>query len=237
MILLIIDSLRLDFMVTPDEGPRAHMPYANGFPFITDSLVNHSNNSLIFAFEADSPTVTMQRIKGTAALVSDPRHTTLIFIHAYRMSYRHWRRRVVVGLMTGTLPTFIDVADNFRSSLIPEDSLVRQWNNRNRSIVFMGDDTWSGLFDEMFDVSYPEPGYNVKDLHTVDNVVIKYLFPTMKSMPFFMFAMRFFADLHVSSSGCSGQLERHYRPFSRHRSCWSSLRRQSRRNAKETAST
>lgn len=64
MILLVIDAVRLDFVVAPDSGPRSNMVYSNGFPFITEALDKHPNNSLIFAFEADSPTVTMQRIKG-----------------------------------------------------------------------------------------------------------------------------------------------------------------------------
>src|SRR4051812_45974475 len=82
--------------------------------------------------------------------------------------------------MTGTLPTFIDVADNFGGTLIPEDSLVRQWHNSNHTIVLLGDDIWVSLFDTMLDVKHGESSFNVKDLHSCDNIVLKYLSPTMK---------------------------------------------------------
>lgn len=43
----------------------------------------------------------------------------------------------------------------------------------------MGDDTWVSLFDN-FRKAFPYPSFNVKDLHTVDNGVIKHLIPELK---------------------------------------------------------
>ena len=47
----------------------------------------------------------------------------------------------------------------------------------------MGDDTWTSLFNstEYFVRSYPFPSFEVNDLHTVDNGIIKHLIPEMKS--------------------------------------------------------
>ena len=42
-----------------------------------------------------------------------------------------------------------------------------------RAVVFMGDDTWDALFPRSFTRSYPFPSFNVKDLHTVDDGVIR----------------------------------------------------------------
>lgn len=50
------------------------------------------------------------------------------------------------GLMTGSLPTFIDVSGNFASSEITEDNLLDQFLQAKLNITFMGDDTWMGLF-------------------------------------------------------------------------------------------
>lgn len=47
-------------------------------------------------------------------------------------------------------------------------------------MVFMGDDTWEGLFPKKFFRSYFFPSFNVKDLHTVDNGILQYLYPTGK---------------------------------------------------------
>ena len=46
----------------------------------------------------------------------------------------------------GSLPTFIDAGSNFASSEIHEDNIIAQLKNSGKKIVFMGDDTWMGLF-------------------------------------------------------------------------------------------
>lgn len=75
----------------------------------------------------------------------------------------------IKGLMSGTLPTFIDAGANFNSHFIEEDNIIRQAANHNKSIVFIGDDTWMGLFEEdLFEKVYPYPSFNVKDIDTVD---------------------------------------------------------------------
>ena len=49
-------------------------------------------------------------------------------------------------LMLGSLPTFIDAGSNFASSEIREDNIIAQLKSCGKKIVFMGDDTWMGLF-------------------------------------------------------------------------------------------
>lgn len=51
-----------------------------------------------------------------------------------------------------------------------------------RRVVFMGDDTWEGLFPKMFFRSYFFPSFNVKDLHTVDNGILQHLYPAGKQV-------------------------------------------------------
>ncbi|CAG8492280.1 10526_t:CDS:2 [Paraglomus occultum] len=86
------------------------------------------------------------------------------------------------GLTTGTLPTFIDAGRNFAGSAITEDNLIDQLKQLNKSIAFMGDDTWTSLFPTQFreNMSWPYPSFNVWDLYTVDNGVIEHLLPTIK---------------------------------------------------------
>lgn len=85
----------------------------------------------------------------------------------------------IKGITTGSLPTFIDAGANFASTAIEEDSLISQATAANRSIVFMGDDTWVNLFPSSFKHAHPYDSFNVEDLHTVDNGVIEHLFPYM----------------------------------------------------------
>ena len=84
------------------------------------------------------------------------------------------------GLTTGSLPTFVDASANFASTKITEDNIIDQMLKQKKKIVFMGDDTWMGLFPDQFKRAYPYPSLNVKDLHTVDNGVITHLMPELR---------------------------------------------------------
>ena len=81
------------------------------------------------------------------------------------------------AIVTGSLPTFIDVGANFASPAIEEDSFISQLVAHNKSVYFMGDDTWINCFPDSFEVAHPYDSFNVEDLHTVDNGVIEHLFP------------------------------------------------------------
>ena len=44
----------------------------------------------------------------------------------------------------------------------------------------MGDDTWETLFPGQFNESYPFPSFNVKDLDTLDDGVLRHIFPALQ---------------------------------------------------------
>ncbi|ETE60981.1 hypothetical protein L345_13271, partial [Ophiophagus hannah] len=48
-----------------------------------------------------------------------------------------------------------------------------------RKVVFMGDDTWEGLFPQAFHRAHFFPSFNVKDLHTVDDGILQHLYQTV----------------------------------------------------------
>ncbi|CAN9504800.1 unnamed protein product [Ophioblennius macclurei] len=85
----------------------------------------------------------------------------------------------IKGFTTGSLPTFVDVGNNFASSAVLEDNLIHQLGREGKRVVFMGDDTWESLFPKKFYRSLPFPSFNVKDLHTVDNGILQHLYSTM----------------------------------------------------------
>jgi phosphatidylinositol glycan class O len=84
------------------------------------------------------------------------------------------------GMTTGSLPTFLDIKDNFASEAIEEDNMIHQLTRHGKKVVMMGDDTWINLFPTSFTEKYPFPSFNVKDLHTVDNGVLDHLMPTVR---------------------------------------------------------
>ena len=81
----------------------------------------------------------------------------------------------VKALVTGSLPTFLDVGSVFSGGEITEDSLISQALAAGRRVVGVGDDTWDQLYPRdsplALNVSLPYPSLNVKDLHTVDDGV------------------------------------------------------------------
>lgn len=81
------------------------------------------------------------------------------------------------ALVTGTLPTFIDIGSNFATDEINEDNLIDQKAN---GIVFMGDDTWTHLFPKRFLRQFPSPSFNMWDLDTVDREVRNRIYFEMK---------------------------------------------------------
>lgn len=85
------------------------------------------------------------------------------------------------GMTTGSLPTFVDVKNNFQSSMIEEDNWLYQSQRMGRRVVLMGDETWADLFPGAFHQSYTYPPHNVKDLHSVDDGCIEHLMPTLES--------------------------------------------------------
>lgn len=84
------------------------------------------------------------------------------------------------ALSTGSLPTFIDFSLNFKGHEVSEDSLPHQMAANNKTVTFLGDDTWIGLYPRYFNTVVALPSFNVKDLHTVDNGVMQHLIPELK---------------------------------------------------------
>ncbi|XP_069737019.1 GPI ethanolamine phosphate transferase 3 isoform X2 [Phaenicophaeus curvirostris] len=109
---------------------------------------------------------------------SQPRHARL---YRFRADPPTATMQRIKGLTTGSLPTFIDVGSNFATYAIQEDNLLAQLVQNGRRVVFMGDDTWEGLFPNKFFRSYFFPSFNVKDLHTVDDGILQHLYPTVDS--------------------------------------------------------
>ncbi|KAK9829047.1 hypothetical protein WJX72_003633 [[Myrmecia] bisecta] len=85
------------------------------------------------------------------------------------------------GILTGGLPTFIDIGSSFAASAVQEDNLIDQLRAAGKRLRFVGDDTWMQLFPSQFDVAQPYPSFNVQDLHTVDDGVWKHLVPALEA--------------------------------------------------------
>ncbi|KAF6264465.1 hypothetical protein COO60DRAFT_1624241 [Scenedesmus sp. NREL 46B-D3] len=83
------------------------------------------------------------------------------------------------ALLTGGLPTFLDVGQSFSASALSEDNLLHQLRVQGKKLVVMGDDTWMQLAKDAFVEAHPYPSFDVNDLHTVDDGVWEHLLPLL----------------------------------------------------------
>ena len=63
-----------------------------------------------------------------------------------------------------------------------EDNLIDQLMGQDKKVVFVGDDTWDGLYPGRFHRSYFYPSLDVADLHTVDRGVFRHVPEEIKEM-------------------------------------------------------
>lgn len=81
----------------------------------------------------------------------------------------------VKALLTGSLPTFLDVSSVFAGGEIREDNVLLQALRHGMRVGAVGDDTWTQLFPPSshasLNLSHPYPSLNVHDLDTVDDGV------------------------------------------------------------------
>ncbi|KAG0200276.1 mannose-ethanolamine phosphotransferase gpi13 [Mortierella sp. NVP41] len=152
-IVIVIDALRFDFVV-----PHHDLPDDEREPHYLNKL------PVIHKLLEEQPDNTL-----VYQFVADPPTTTLQRLKA---------------LTTGTLPTIIDAGSNFASSALKEDNWLAQFESSRGQdrILFMGDDTWTGLFPSVLNVnnSHAFPSLDTHDLDTLDNGVIKALGPALE---------------------------------------------------------
>ncbi|KAF9291387.1 mannose-ethanolamine phosphotransferase gpi13 [Mortierella alpina] len=152
-VVVVIDALRFDFVV-----PHKDLPDNEKEPYYLNKL------PVIHNLLEKQPENTL-----VYQFVADPPTTTLQRLKA---------------LTTGTLPTIIEAGFNFASSALKEDNWLSQFEaSRGRDrILFMGDDTWTGLFPNILiaNNSHAFPSFDTHDLDTLDNGVIKELGPALE---------------------------------------------------------
>ncbi|XP_037961946.2 GPI ethanolamine phosphate transferase 3 [Plutella xylostella] len=77
----------------------------------------------------------------------------------------------IKALVTGSLPTFVDVSSNFAAMELQEDSSIDQLHKNGGKVVLLGDDTWARLMPGRWLRSHAQYSFHTWDLDTVDNEV------------------------------------------------------------------
>ncbi|CAK7244720.1 MAG: mannose-ethanolamine phosphotransferase gpi13 [Sporothrix thermara] len=158
-VIVVIDALRYDFTVP--AGNSGAEDNTTTTTTTTQAEIFHNAFPFLYETAIQNPTNAFLR-----PFIADPPTTTL---------------QRLKGLTTGTLPTFMDIGSNFAGNAIEEDNLLLQLRTLGKTLVHLGDDTWSALFPDYFapNISHAYDSFNVWDLHTVDNGVLEHIFPLL----------------------------------------------------------
>jgi hypothetical protein len=90
------------------------------------------------------------------------------------------------GIAGGSLPAFIEAADNFAGQMSFADNIIYQFLNHVsfQNFHLMGDDTWIHLFPYIIDKTKGKVrgyhSFDLFDLNTVDDGIKEQLFPTLE---------------------------------------------------------
>ncbi|GAA5988577.1 hypothetical protein JCM5350_004460 [Sporobolomyces pararoseus] len=90
------------------------------------------------------------------------------------------------GLTTGSLPTFVDMGNNFAGERVDEDNWLWQAKRAGKRIAMIGDETWLNVFPKGRDGVWEDgkvwsyDSFDVEDLDTVDKGVRSHLLPLLE---------------------------------------------------------
>ncbi|KAI8358402.1 hypothetical protein BD560DRAFT_405948 [Blakeslea trispora] len=150
------------------------LPFKRTIVVLIDALrfdfVAPTNNTNMFAYQLP--------ILHTLSQSSNAAH-----LYQFRADPPTTTMQRVKGLMTGSLPTFIDAGANFASSAVSEDHLLNHIKTRYPNIYLMGDDTWVNLFPSIFhqpNRTFDSDSFKMLDLDSVDNNILTHLWPTLE---------------------------------------------------------
>lgn len=171
VVVLLIDSLRFDFCtMDPSYDASIENNIATGHAF-----VDPGDDARIVRYYKN-------RLPVLNATIHEKPHNSRLFRFVADPPTATMQR--IKALTTGSMPTFLEVSDNFASEEIKDDNWVVQMGNTGRKAVFMGDDTWMSMYPRSFAKAYPYPSFEVRDLHTVDKGVQRHLIPEIKGESF-----------------------------------------------------
>lgn len=71
------------------------------------------------------------------------------------------------SIVTGSIPGFMDVIENFGAGELADDNIIQRWAAQGRRIHFYGDDTWLKLFPRQFSKHQVVTSFFVSDYKEV----------------------------------------------------------------------
>ncbi|XP_042226776.1 GPI ethanolamine phosphate transferase 2-like isoform X2 [Homarus americanus] len=87
----------------------------------------------------------------------------------------------IKSLVTGSIPGFMDIIENFGATELTDDNLIKRWVDAGRRIHFYGDDTWLKLYPSHFSKYDAVASFFVTDYTEVDRNVTRHISKSLAS--------------------------------------------------------
>ncbi|XP_063841939.1 GPI ethanolamine phosphate transferase 2-like [Scylla paramamosain] len=87
----------------------------------------------------------------------------------------------IKSLVTGSVPGFMDIIENFGAGELVDDNIIRRWAAQGRRIHLYGDDTWLKVFPSQFSKHQGVTSFFVTDYTEVDRNVTQHLTKVLPS--------------------------------------------------------
>lgn len=176
LVLFVLDAMRYDFMLDIKDQNISESSLLKGdsIVFPIEEQVYHHCMPIFEKCRKEYPERSFM-----APFIADPPTTSL---------------QRISGIISGTLPTFLEAAFNFDQIESLQDNLLEQFAQKYdaTSIYFMGDDTWTSLFPDVLPSGshtdsrdwkthriFPDYSFLLFDLNTVDNNIKNILKPLL----------------------------------------------------------
>ncbi|OAF69799.1 Glycosylphosphatidylinositol-anchor biosynthesis protein 7 [Intoshia linei] len=88
----------------------------------------------------------------------------------------------IKAISTGTIPSLVEISQNFISDSVQIDSILYQFFHNKRNLAFMGDDTWHKLFPSFISDEYAFESFDIFDIYSNDVSINSNIDHVFKSM-------------------------------------------------------
>ncbi|XP_042892631.1 GPI ethanolamine phosphate transferase 2-like [Penaeus japonicus] len=116
----------------------------------------------------------------------------------------------IKSLVTGTIPGFMDVIDNFGAGELTDDNLIQRWVDKGKRVHFFGDETWVKLFPTQFSKQDTVTSFFVTDYTEVDRNVTRNVQAALASSDWDVLVLHYLGLDHIGHT--EGPMSPHVGP-------------------------
>ncbi|VWU50192.1 GPI ethanolamine phosphate transferase 3, putative, partial [Hepatocystis sp. ex Piliocolobus tephrosceles] len=172
IIILLVDSFRFDFaLYDPNyETKKSHVDYFYNFTKINNNNMSNENNKTEYKNKQKNEKYFLNNMLNLHNILKNEKNNSkLLRFEADAPTVTTSR---VKSIITGTLPNYMDINENFSITGETQDNIINQLYLNNKVATAIGDNTITILVKKFFK-KFVYPSFNIYDFYTLDRNAIK----------------------------------------------------------------